>query len=116
MSSGADLFVVCKQCGSEVSPYITECPYCGHRLRRRAPALPPANAPVRKGVRGRARSWLGRSGPGSAGARKRTIPRHRTSRHVGVRPYATIALVAASCVMWVLVHAKPDLYLHTAVL
>ena len=40
MSSGADLFVVCKQCGSEVSPYITECPYCGHRLRRRAPDLP----------------------------------------------------------------------------
>ena len=40
MSSGADLFVVCKQCGSEVSPYITECPYCGHRLRRRAPKLP----------------------------------------------------------------------------
>ena len=43
MSSGADLFVVCKQCGSEVSPYITECPYCGHRLRRRAPKLPRAN-------------------------------------------------------------------------
>ena len=42
MSSGADLFVVCKQCGSEVSPYITECPYCGHRLRRRAPKLPRA--------------------------------------------------------------------------
>ena len=40
MPSGADLFVVCKNCGSEVSPYITECPYCGHRLRRRAPKLP----------------------------------------------------------------------------
>jgi len=39
MSSGADLFVVCKQCGSEVSPYITECPYCGSRLRKRAPKL-----------------------------------------------------------------------------
>ena len=35
MSSGADLFVVCKNCGSEVSPYITECPYCGSRLRDR---------------------------------------------------------------------------------
>ncbi len=44
MTSGADLFVVCKQCGSEVSPYITECPYCGHRLRRRAPKLPRVNA------------------------------------------------------------------------
>ncbi len=40
MSPGPDLFVVCKQCGSEVSPYITECPYCGSRLRRRAPKLP----------------------------------------------------------------------------
>ena len=44
MSSRADLFVVCKQCGSEVSPYITECPYCGHRLRRRAPKLPREHA------------------------------------------------------------------------
>jgi|SRR5579875_156720 len=40
MSSGADLFVICKQCGAEVSPYITECPYCGSRLRKRAPNLP----------------------------------------------------------------------------
>lgn len=37
--SGADLFVVCKKCGSEVSPYITECPYCGTRLRKRAPRI-----------------------------------------------------------------------------
>jgi membrane associated rhomboid family serine protease len=34
-----DLNVVCRNCGSEVSPYITECPYCGHRLRKRAPKL-----------------------------------------------------------------------------
>jgi membrane associated rhomboid family serine protease len=34
-----DLNVVCKNCGSEVSPYITECPYCGQRLRKRAPKL-----------------------------------------------------------------------------
>ena len=34
-----DLFVVCKNCGSEVSPYITECPYCGTRLRKRAPKI-----------------------------------------------------------------------------
>ena len=32
-------FVVCKNCGSEVSPYITECPYCGQRIRKRAPKL-----------------------------------------------------------------------------
>jgi len=38
-TGGPDLFVVCKNCGSEVSPYITECPYCGTRLRKRAPKL-----------------------------------------------------------------------------
>lgn len=31
--------MVCKNCGSEVSPYITECPYCGTRLRKRAPKI-----------------------------------------------------------------------------
>ena len=38
-TGGPDLFVVCKNCGSEVSPYITECPYCGTRLRKRAPKI-----------------------------------------------------------------------------
>jgi membrane associated rhomboid family serine protease len=38
-TGGQDLFVICKSCGSEVSPYITECPYCGNRLRKRAPKL-----------------------------------------------------------------------------
>jgi membrane associated rhomboid family serine protease len=37
--AGPELSVVCKSCGSEVSPYVTECPYCGARLRRRAPKL-----------------------------------------------------------------------------
>jgi membrane associated rhomboid family serine protease len=40
-----DLFVVCKSCGSEVSPYITECPYCGNRLRKRAPKLDKGGVP-----------------------------------------------------------------------
>ena len=40
MASGSsDLFVVCKHCGAEVSPYITECPYCGNRIQKRAPKL-----------------------------------------------------------------------------
>lgn len=34
-----DLSVVCKHCGAEVSPYVTECPYCGNRLRKRAPKI-----------------------------------------------------------------------------
>jgi membrane associated rhomboid family serine protease len=92
MSSGADLFVVCKQCGSEVSPYITECPYCGSRLRRRAPKLP-------------------RERESRSPAHRSRIPmpplgRLRRGEIAGVRaeapPYATIALVAASCVAWVL--------------
>jgi len=45
MASGPDLFVVCKKCGSEVSPYITECPYCGSRLRKRAPKLERGGTP-----------------------------------------------------------------------
>ena len=39
MPQAPDLFVVCKNCGSEVSSYVTECPYCGTRLRKRAPKL-----------------------------------------------------------------------------
>lgn len=39
MSQAPDLFVVCRNCGSEVSSYVTECPYCGTRLRKRAPKL-----------------------------------------------------------------------------
>jgi membrane associated rhomboid family serine protease len=37
--STPELHVVCGSCGSEVSPYVTECPYCGNRIRKRAPKL-----------------------------------------------------------------------------
>jgi len=101
MSSSADLFVVCKQCGSEVSPYITECPYCGHRLRRRAPKLPRENMLQR-----------GRPGPLARLARRglgrRPVPvlaRRRLSRWPGeaalAPPYVTIAIVMLSCAVWV---------------
>jgi membrane associated rhomboid family serine protease len=89
MPSGADLFVVCKKCGSEVSPYITECPYCGHRLRRRAPKLP--------------RDRLGE--PRRRLFRRASLGRLRSGEIAGVRPdappYATIALVGASAGLWV---------------
>jgi membrane associated rhomboid family serine protease len=92
MSSGADLFVVCKGCGSEVSPYITECPYCGHRLRRRAPKLPRERAPRGAGHRPRMpMPSLGRLRRGEIAGVRAEAP-----------PYATIALVAASCAVWVL--------------
>jgi membrane associated rhomboid family serine protease len=104
MSSGADLFVVCKQCGSEVSPYITECPYCGHRLRRRAPKLPRENA-LNRAPRPALRRprWL------QPGSRKRspTPSRGRLARFslessaVISPPYVTIALIVISCAVWV---------------
>jgi hypothetical protein len=100
MSSGADLFVVCKQCGAEVSPYITECPYCGNRLRRRAPKLPRARGKGDAPGKGRAlRAW--RSSP--AGRRAKGLSLARVARRSEVSPYATIALVAASCGVWIAV-------------
>jgi membrane associated rhomboid family serine protease len=101
MSSGADLFVVCKQCGSEVSPYITECPYCGHRLRRRAPKLPSAQA-LGGSSRASKRRW-GRFRSGLAPAPRRSRSRGE-DRWVTSRPYATAALVLVSCGVWVAWH------------
>jgi membrane associated rhomboid family serine protease len=83
MSTGnPDLFVICRNCGSEVSPYITECPYCGNRLRKRAPKLD-------------------RHGRVTEKRRRRTptpsLPRLRPGEIPGIRPesrpYATTALV-----------------------
>jgi membrane associated rhomboid family serine protease/ribosomal protein L40E len=88
MSSGADLFVICKQCGAEVSPYITECPYCGSRLRKRAPKLP----------RDRLRRSLSRS------RRPFSAFRVRRARAVAFPlgpPLVTALLVAAPLVLWV---------------
>jgi membrane associated rhomboid family serine protease len=102
MPSGADLFVVCKQCGSEVSPYITECPYCGHRLRRRAPKLPRAQAlggTTRTGTRRWPRARMFRT---RRAARPRRARLGAQDRWVTSRPYATAVLVAASCATWVL--------------
>src|SRR5215216_4923101 len=45
MSSGPDLYLVCKSCGAEVSPYITECPSCGTRIQKRAPKLDRGGVP-----------------------------------------------------------------------
>jgi membrane associated rhomboid family serine protease len=104
MSPGPDLFVVCKQCGSEVSPYITECPYCGSRLRSRAPKLPRVKSRGRL-LRRLSRSLTFRRSP----SRPRTQTRLGRSSRRGdyprgeSPPYATIALVVLGCAGWVLV-------------
>jgi len=88
MAQMPDLNVVCKNCGNEVSPYITECPYCGTRLRKRAPKI------ERDGTVSEPRR-----------ARKRHVPRLprlRAGEIPGIspdstrRPYATFLLVALS--------------------
>jgi membrane associated rhomboid family serine protease len=109
MTSGADLFVVCKQCGSEVSPYITECPYCGSRLRRRAPKLPRVGAPRRPRRRARLAALLTRPGAKRRAA-VATEQRVRSDRWAYTRPYATITLVVLSCASWVLIHAEGAAY------
>lgn len=79
--SGPELFVVCRSCGSEVSPYVTECPYCGTRVRKRAPKLD-RGAPIPP--------------------KKPRLPPLRPGEIPGIgarplgRPYATILLVALS--------------------
>jgi membrane associated rhomboid family serine protease len=106
MAPGADLFVVCKHCGSEVSPYITECPYCGHRLRRRAPKLPRAGSPnrARRGLLRGLGPRAARAPAPERAARRRAAP-SALAATITARPYVTIALVAASCVIWVLLRA-----------
>lgn len=98
MPSSADLFVVCKKCGSEVSPYITECPYCGHRLRRRAPKLP------RERLGGARRGLLEKTRLGAL--RRGEIAGLRADRP----PYASLTLVALAAGAWI---ASQGGYLET---
>jgi membrane associated rhomboid family serine protease len=88
MASSPDLFVVCKNCGSEVSPYITECPYCGTRLRKRAPKI------ERDGT-------VSEPKPKKPKQKQKRPPRVRRERPsvraaLDTRPYATLALVLLS--------------------
>jgi membrane associated rhomboid family serine protease len=85
--SETELSVICKNCGSEVSPYVTECPYCGARLRKRAPKL------ERRG------DGLEAQRPGPR--RTRLLPRRRRSPSTGgsARPYATLTVILASAIL-----------------
>ena len=93
MSTGnPDLFVICKSCGAEVSPYITECPYCGNRLRKRAPKIDRQGRVSDKRPRRRTPPSLSR-------LRRGEIPGIRPDS----RPYATTVLVVlglVGCLIW----------------
>jgi membrane associated rhomboid family serine protease len=100
MAGTPDLFVVCKKCGSEVSPYITECPYCGTRLRKRAPKID------RRGGDAAPRTGRRMPRPALSPLRSGEIPGIRAD--LMRRPWVTMALVAASLVgFFVIVYAKP---------
>ena len=91
MAQMPDLNVVCKNCGNEVSPYITECPYCGNRLRKRAPKI------ERDGTVSeprKARKARKPSAPRLSRFRSNEIPGIRGD--ITARPYATIVLVVLS--------------------
>jgi membrane associated rhomboid family serine protease len=95
--SQPDLFVVCRNCGSEVSPYVTECPYCGQRVRKRAPKLDRSGGEPQ--VKRKTR-------------RRPTLPRLRADEIEGVapdtRPYATFALILAGVLSTLLYRADPS--------
>jgi membrane associated rhomboid family serine protease/predicted RNA-binding Zn-ribbon protein involved in translation (DUF1610 family) len=96
--STPELSVVCKSCGSEVSPYVTECPYCGTRLRRRAPKLEREGGEIR--VRESMRDKRRRRAAERAAAREQ-----RAFAAAGERPYVAIAAVLAPAVLLVVQRA-----------
>jgi membrane associated rhomboid family serine protease len=86
--SETELSVICKNCGSEVSPYVTECPYCGARLRKRAPKLE-RRGDALEALRPRRRRRRLMPRPGG-GLRRLTVAE---------RPYATLAAILGSAVL-----------------
>jgi membrane associated rhomboid family serine protease len=85
--SETELSVICKNCGSEVSPYVTECPYCGARLRKRAPKLERRGDALEAKPRRRAAArFFRRRASRAAGAR-------------AIRSYATIGAIGASATL-----------------
>jgi membrane associated rhomboid family serine protease len=80
-----------------VSPYVTECPYCGQRVRKRAPKLDRSGGEPQAKRRAR---------------RRPALPRLRADEIAGVapdtRPYATFALVLACVLSALLFQADPS--------
>ena len=86
--SETELNVVCKSCGAEVSPYVTECPYCGARVRKRAPDL------ERGGDGGLEPKQSRRDKRREAKSRQRATRQQRVvATELAGRPWATILLI-----------------------
>jgi len=94
--SETELSVICKTCGSEVSPYVTECPYCGARLRKRAPKLERRGDGLEARPRRRRRLAL---------PRRRTV---RASGETAFRPYATMAAILGPAALILVQKASGD--------
>ncbi len=100
MAGGPDLFVVCNNCQSEVSPYITECPYCGQRLRKRAPKLDREGRPSEPLDVPRPVKPAPPQEPPAPSRRSRTRPQREPEYATGPkRPIATLALVFTSLIL-----------------
>jgi membrane associated rhomboid family serine protease len=95
--TGPELSVVCKSCGAEVSPYVTECPYCGTRLRKRAPKLERVGDEVR--VR------EGRTERRARRAAERRARRADRLEGIGGRPLTTVAAILVPAVVLVVERA-----------
>jgi len=94
--SETELRVICKNCGSEVSPYVTECPYCGARLRKRAPKLERKGDGLEAKVRRRP-------------ARRLFRRDRRDGEPAGaLRPYATAAAILGSALLLLLERASGE--------
>jgi membrane associated rhomboid family serine protease len=92
--SETELSVICKNCGSEVSPYVTECPYCGTRLRKRAPKLERRDGALEAQRPRRRRPW------------PRRRPRSAATRPF--RPYTTLAIILGSALLLLIQKASGD--------
>ncbi|MDQ3573163.1 MAG: zinc ribbon domain-containing protein [Actinomycetota bacterium] len=97
-----ELSVVCRNCGSEVSPYVTECPYCGTRVRKRAPKLEREGDQI-KIREGRREKRIRRDAERRARAQGM---RERREERLETRPLATIALLAVPAVSYVVLRAS----------
>jgi membrane associated rhomboid family serine protease len=92
--SSPELSVVCRSCGEEVSPYVTECPYCGTRLRKRAPKLELRGDEIT---------------PREPRRVRRRLARARRVERLGDRPYAVIVAIGVAAGLLLVRVASPSL-------